>query len=609
MPAPTHLSRHALAALLAALSVASGGARAQDTTPAPAEAASAPLKGAPEPVQNSTLNAPLFQELLIGEIEVREGDLGAGYQLMLDAARRTKDEQLFKRATDIALQARAGDDALSTIKAWRFAVPDSLDALRYQVQLLVQLNRTAEVVEPLQSLLKLTPVEERPALINAVPRLLARSNDHNQAAQVIEQVLLPYADAPDTRVAARTSIGRGWLAAINGEKALALAQSAHDMDRAAEGPAGLALEMLPGTPAAEEIVKDHLAAKPDSNAIRLLYVRTLLASQRLVDATGQLETLTRNSPQLPQAWLTLGALHVQLREPEAATLALQKYIDLIQASDLPPTEVASTGDEDDAPPASKEDALTRGYLLLSQAADQQNDLKGAEAWLAKIDNPKRALEVQSRRASLLAREGKVREARDLIRRLPEQTPEDARAKVFAEAQVLRDAKMWRDASDLLQQATKKYPDDADLLYEQSMMAEKLNRLADMERLLRRVIELKPDNQQAYNALGYSFADRNVRLPEARTLIQKALTLSPGEPSITDSMGWVEYRLGNQAEAVRLLREAYRGQPDAEIGAHLGEVLWVSGQTDEARQILREARKRDATNDVLRETLTRLRVDL
>ena len=587
------------------------GASAQ--TPVASEAD----KIAPEKIQNSALNAPLFQQLLIGEIEVREGDLAAGYQLLLDAARRTRDEQLFRRATDIALQARAGDESLAAVKAWRTALPDSVDALRYQVQILVQLNRTSEVVEPLQALIKATPPAERTALFSALPRFLARSNDRAQAAQIIEQVLLPYADAPETRVAARVSIGRGWLGAINGEKALALAQNAHEMDRSAEAPAGLALEMMPGMPAAEAIVKDHLAAKPDSNAVRLIYVRTLLASQRLVDATGQLETLTQNSPKLPQAWLTLGALNVQLREPVSATTALMKYIELIQASEMPATDtvaaVAADAEaepsDEEAPPASKEDALTRGYLLLSQAADQQNDFKAAEGWLAKIDSPKRALEVQVRRASLLAREGNVKEARDLIRRVPEKTPEDARAKVLAEAQVLRDAKLWRDANDVLAQANKKYPDDVDMIYEQSMMAEKLNRLADMERLLRRVIELKPDHQHAYNALGYSLAARNVRLPEARTLIKKALELSPGEPSITDSLGWVEYRLGNKPEAVRLLREAYRGQPDAEIAAHLGEVLWVSGQVDEARQVWREARKRDATNDVLRETLTRLRVDL
>src|SRR5580765_2524244 len=116
--------------------------------------------GAPatrEKVENSALNGPLFQQLLIGEIEVREGELGAGYQLMLDAARRTRSEQLFRRATEIALQGRAGDEALVAVKAWRQALPDSVDALRFQVQLLVQLNRMADVVEPLQALVKATP--------------------------------------------------------------------------------------------------------------------------------------------------------------------------------------------------------------------------------------------------------------------------------------------------------------------------------------------------------------------------------------------------------------------------------------------------------------------
>ena len=576
-----------------------------------APAANAQVKAPASTVQNSTLDARLFHQLLIGEIELREGDLSAAYQLMLDAARRTSDEQLFRRATDIALQGRAGDEALVAVKAWRQALPGSPEAMRYQIQLLVQLNRTGDTVEPLQALLKITPSVQRAALIGALPRLLARSSDHILAANVMEQALLPYIDDPDTRVAARVTIGRGWLAAINGTKALALAQSAHEMDRSAEGPAGLALEMLPGTPAAEAIVQDHLAAKPDSNGVRLLYVRALLAGQRLADATAQLETLTHNAPQLPQAWLTLGALHVQLREPAPAIAALTKYIELVQAAPDASADAdgASAGADDDTPTGSKEDALTRGWLLLSQAADLQGDFKGAEAWLAKIDSPQRALEVQARRASLLAREGKVAQARELIRKLPEKNPEDARAKLLAEAQVLRDAKLWADANTLLAQANQRFPNDVDLIYEQSMMAEKLNKLADMERLLRRVIELKPDHQHAYNALGYSLAERNVRLTEARSLIQKALELSPGEPSITDSMGWVEYRLGHRDEAIRLLRDAYRSQPDAEIAAHLGEVLWVNGQVEEARRIFAEGRKRDANNEVLRETLARLRVGL
>lgn len=618
---PTFIPRigglHARAAVLAAL-VMAPAAYAQGTPPAapsavPPAPASAAASAPPvvSKAQNSALNGPLFNQLLIGEIEMREGDFASAYQLMLDAARRTGEEQLYRRATDIALQARAGDEALAAVAAWRQALPESADALRYQIQLLVQLNRTAEVVAPLQTLLKVTPSIQRASLISAVPRLLARSSDRELSANVIEEALLPYIDAPDMRVAARVAIGRGWLAASNGTKALALAQSAHEMEPEAEAPAGLALEMLPAVPEAEAIVQDHLVRKPDSNGVRLLYVRTLLNGQRLADATAQLDTLTQNSPQLPQAWLTLGALRLQLRESAPATAALLKYIELVEASDLPAQQVVSAneGEPGDPPPDSKEDALTRGWLLLSQAAEQQGDLKGAEAWLQKIDSPQRALEVQVRHASLLAREGKVAQARELIRRLPEKTPDDARAKVLAEVQVLRDVKLWAEANTLLARANERFANDADLIYEQSMMLEKLNKLTDMERLLRRVIELKPDHQHAYNALGYSLAERNLRLPEARTLIQKALALSPGEPSITDSLGWVEYRLGNRDEALRHLRNAYRAQPDAEIAAHLGEVLWVSGLTDEARRILREARSRDAGNDILRETLTRLRVDL
>jgi Flp pilus assembly protein TadD len=217
--------------------------------------------------------------------------------------------------------------------------------------------------------------------------------------------------------------------------------------------------------------------------------------------------------------------------------------------------------------------------------------------------------VQTRRASILARQGKLAQARELIRRVPEKGAEDARAKLVAEAGMLREAKRYRDAFDVLASASKRFTDDPDLLYEQAMMAEKIDRLDDMERLLRRVIELKPDNAHAHNALGYSLADRRLRLPEARKLVQRALELLPGDPFITDSLGWVEFRIGNREEAARLLRAAFAIRPDTEIAAHLGEVLWSLGQRDEARRIWREGKVRDAANDVLRETLARLRVDL
>jgi tetratricopeptide (TPR) repeat protein len=600
MPAPFFRigTAHALAVLLA-VGVGTQSAAAQTV--------------AAIPVDNSNLDAQLMYQLLIGELELRSGEAGTAYEVMLDAARRTKDEQLFRRATDIALEARAGDQALAAVKAWRSATPASLEAMRFHVQLLVALNRTPEALEPLRALLAQTPAPIRSATINSLPRFFNRTADQKQAATLLEQALQPYIDGADTATAARVALGRTWLGAQDSAKALDQAQRAHKREPAADGPALLAADLLPATPAAEAIVLAHLKAKPDSHGARLTYVRVLTASQRYAEAIDQLDTVTHIAPTLTPPWLTLGALQLELRHPAEATVALQKFVQLAQASGVAAAPVAvnaeAADDEGDAPASATNEALTQAWLLLAQAAEQQGDFKAAEGWLAKVDNPQRLLEVQSRRASVLARQGKVKEARELVRQVPERTADDARAKMLAEAQVLRDVKLWSEAGAVLAAANQKFPDDADLLYEESMAAEKLNHLDDMERLLRRVIVLKPDHHHAYNALGYSLAERNLRLPEAKTLIQKALTLSPGEPFITDSLGWVEYRLGNRDEALRLLRGAYQSRPDTEIAAHLGEVLWVAGQKDEARRVLREARSRDAANDVLREMLTRLRVDL
>jgi tetratricopeptide (TPR) repeat protein len=566
-------------------------------------------------ITNSNLDAPLFYQLLLGEIELRNGEKATAYQLLLDAARRAKDEALFRRVTDIALQARAGDQALAAVLAWRQALPDSQEALRYQVQLLVALNRVGEADEPLSTLLKQAPRPALPGMIDAVPRFVGRSADRAGVAALVERALKPFADDPGTKTEALVATGRSWLAAGDTAKALEFAQRAAAAAPSADGPALLALDMLPATPAAEAIVTARVATSPSSPAVRLLYVRTLAASQRLADAALQVGALTRSDPTLAPPWLTLGALELELHRPKQATTALETYVRLVEGGaavtfgTAPAAPAPVADDDDDDTPSTPGSALTQAWLLLSQAAEEQGDLAGAERWLARIDDSQRALDVQSRRASLLVKQGKMAEARELIRRVPERMAGDARAKLLAEAELLREAKQWGEAEKVLAQANKAFPDDTDLLYEQAMLEEKLDRLDDMERLLRRVIELKPNHQHAYNALGYSLADRKIRLPEARLLIQKALELSPGEPFITDSMGWVEYRLGHREEAIRLLRVAYQARPDPEIAAHLGEVLWIDGKTEEARRVWREGRARDSSNDVLRETLARLRVEL
>ena len=586
-----------------------GSASAQAVAQAAETAAAAPTE-----LANSALDAPLFYHLLLGEMELSSGRAGNAFELILEAARRQADGVLFQRAIDIALQARAGDQALGASRAWRTALPESVDAVRYQFQILLALNRVDELAEPIATWLSRVAAAERVALITGLPRALQRAADRRQARALLEQAVSPYADKPETRLASLVAVGRMALAAGQAEHALALARQSALEDPAAPGPVLLALDLPAGTLGAEAIVTAYLARPDAEPALRLAHVRNLALALRHGEAITQLQQITRERPEVPEPWLTLGALHVDLKQPGEAEAALQHYIALrgkpgakplsAQAED---EDVAGT-DSPSSPPDAAQD-LTQAWLLLAQAAEQRGDVKTAESWLARIDNPQRALEVQVRRASLLARQGQVQQARQLIQSTPERTGEDARAKLMAEAQMLRELKRWPDAAEVLKAAGQRYPDDADLLYEWAMIEEKLDHLAEMERLLRRVIEIKPEHPHAHNALGYSLADRNLRLPEARELINKALAMSPGDPFITDSLAWVEFRLGRRDEALRLLRQAYQARPDTEIGAHLGEVLWTLGQREEARRIWIEARSRDASNEVLRETLSRLKVKL
>ena len=583
-------------------------------------APSASELAASTPPANSAMDDRLFYQLLVGEMALGSGDAGSAYELMLDAARRTRDEGLFRRSVDIAMRSRAGDQALAASRAWRLALPESADAARTQLQILLLLNRPEALAEPLRALLTLTPTGERGELISALPRFLQRAGEPRTVVTLMEEALKPYRDAPATRVAARVALGRAWLQAGEPERALALAREAHLMEPLAPGPALLGMEMMGKQAGAEDLVRTYLAQDRAEPALRLAYVRILTGAQRYADATLQLQALTRQQPDEGQPYLSLGALQLEMKQVEEGEASLLRYVQLVQpqvaaraaqGTELPDTasSSASAEDDDDDRPAGPEQGLVQAWLMLAQSAEQRGDFKAAEGYLGQISDPQRALEVQTRRAAILARQGKFSQARELIRRLPEKGDEDARAKLLAEAGVMRDVKRWRDAYDVLGTAAKRFNDDADLLYEQAMMAEKLERLDDMERLLRRVIAIKPDNAHAHNALGYSLADRRQRLPEAKQLVQRALELLPGDPFITDSLGWVEFRMGNGAEAVRLLRLAYATRPDTEIAAHLGEVLWSLGQRDEARRVWGEAKGRDASNDVLRETLARLRVDL
>ena len=549
----------------------------------------------PAPV-SSALNGELFYQLLLGEIQVRGDDPGAGFSLILDAARKTSDPRLYQRAVDIALQARSGESALQAARAWRQALPTSREANRYLLQILIGLNRIADTVEPLKRELATTDAKDRPIAIAGVPRYYSRASDKKLAATSVDQALADYLGPASTGVSAWTAVGRMRAAAGDSSGALEAVRRSQVLDARAEGPALLALALMSAkSPQAEVYVRKYLEGKPQPE-IRLDYARLLMESQRYAEAMVQVQLVTADKPELTDAWLMRGAIELQDGKSTAAEQSFKRYVELAQG-------------KRNGSPADTSPGLVQAYLSLAQIAEQRKEFGEAQSWLKRIGNADELINVQIRRAQLMARQGKAEEARKLIRNLPEKNASDARLKLTAEVQLLREAKQYRAAYDLLVQATSKDPSDHDLVYDLAMIAEKMGNLGEMERLLRGLITAKPDYLHAYNALGYSLAERNLRLPEARQLIQKALELAPGDPFITDSLGWVEFRSGNLVEAARILQGAFKARPDAEIAAHLGEVLWVQGKREQALAVWREGMQLNADNETLLETLKRLRVKL
>jgi tetratricopeptide (TPR) repeat protein len=584
---------------LIALAAASlfGAAALAAEPQAPSAAASA---AEPAPA-NSGMDASTMLHLILGELEAQGGESRTAFERILAVARQTRDEGLFERAVELAVQSRAPDRAIAAAKAWRASMPESSQALRLQLQLLVALDRPADLVEPIRALIEREPAVDRPAIIAALPRFLAPLSDKPRAVTVAEQALSPFAGHKATRTAVRTSLGRLALAADQAEPALAHARRALAEEPDAPGPVLLALEIMP-------LVQAYLARPDALPPIRLAYARMLDQQQRIGEAAVQLRQVLAAQPDQASAWLSLGAYLVDLREPDEAIRALEQFLRRA------PAQAAADADADDktAEGADRQDhrGMTElAWLLMAQAQEQRGDDRSAAQWLDRIEPARIDMPTLVRRASLLARAGQIAQARALVREAPARDQPDARTRLLAEAQVLRDQRQWAEAYEVLLAGMRKDPDDTTLMYELAMVAERLQRFDDMEALLRRVMALKPEDHHAHNALGYSLADRNVRLGEAHGLVQKAASLAPHDPFILDSLGWVEYRLGRRDVAVKLLRQSHLARPHVEVAAHLGELLWVMGEQEEALRVWREGRRREADNEVLHETLARLKVEL
>lgn len=545
------------------------------------------------PVNNSDLGRELFYQLLIGEISAQNGDIPSAYALMMDAARKSNSPRLYERAVEIALRARNGESALQAALAWGRTFPAASEPNRYQLQILIGLNKVSETLEPIKRELINLKGAERQLFISMLPRFFARVTEKTLAVTVVEQALSKEFSSPTMGPTAWSTMGRMRYLAGDLPGALDAAQRGVALNATAEDPVLLAIELMQTqTPAAEAIVRNYLSGKPVPE-LRMVYARKLLDSQRFGESYEQMQLLTQEKPQFADAWLVKGSLEFQEKKWTAAEASLNAYVALFPPGD----------DPDTAPETGR--GVVQAYLLLAQVAEITLRPEVAVAHLKRINSPQDALRVQVRLAAILAKQGKLEDALALIRNAPEVKPEDARAKLGAEVQLLRDGKQYAAAYRLLDDAIARFPQDVDFIYDQAMLADKIGKYQEMEALLRQVIAAKPDYHHAYNALGYSMADRKVNLPEARQLVQKALEFSPNDPYIVDSLAWVEFRSGNASEALRLLKLAFQARPDAEIAAHMGEVLWHMGQFDEARRVWSEGKTLNPDNDTLLETTQRL----
>ncbi len=538
------------------------------------------------PVQNSNLNAVLFYQLLLGELNVQAGEPGSGFAIILDAARKTKDEALFQRATELALQSRSGEAALQAARSWKSSLPESKEANRYILQILLALNRIDEAGRALKASIASLPIQEQSVAIGSVPRVFGRLQDKNLAAKVVEQALSAAIKNSETAATAWTTIGRMKRDAGEIQPAAEAARAGHAANQKAPGPIMLAMSLLNVVPnEVQPMISQYMAgdALPD---LRLGYARTLIDLDQMQPAMAQLNQLTQQHPTFAPGWLFLGLLQSDLSQVLLSEQSLKQYIKLVDSANDP----------------DQSGGLSEAYLALSQMAQKQGRWTQADEWLARIPPNADPLKVASRRAALLAQQGRKTDGLKLLEQVKVDNSQDARLKALAISQWLREDKQINAALTIIEQALAKFPADTDLQSEMAMLCEKLGRFDQMESLLRGIMKVKPTDAHAFNALGYSLADRKIRLDEARELILKAVQLAPRDPFIQDSLGWLEYRVGNSAEAIRILEAAFKARPDAEIASHLGEVYWQSGQQDKAGTIWREGLMLKSDNETLLDTL-------
>jgi tetratricopeptide (TPR) repeat protein len=526
------------------------------------------------------LNEPTLYELLLGEIAQQRGDYALAAKTYLELARRTGDARIARRAVEVANQGKMPELALEAAKTWQEIEPQSAAALQVIAALLVSVRRVDEAEPYLEKLLAAEGVDPERGFLQ-LNRLLAGNPDKAANLRVVRKLAARYPELAPAHLA----IAQAAAAAADDKAALAAARRAAELRPEWEAPAVMEAQVLQkrSTADAAKRLGQFVEKNPSSREGRLNYARALILDKRAPEARKQFETLLAANPGNTDLIYTIGLLAFQLKDYPVAEDNMKRLVDNPNYRDP-----------------------DKARFLLGQIAEEQKQWPRAIEWYEQIQEGEHAMPARLRTANAIAKQGKVDAAREYLHKVSADNPDQQAQVTVAEAQVLRDASRHKEAFELLGQALKEEPDQPELLYDFALTAEKLEKYDLLEQNLRKLIEVRPDYAHAYNALGYSFAERNTRLREARELIEQALKLAPEDYFIVDSLGWVQYREGDLKGAAQTLRRAYDGRPDAEIGAHLGEVLWVMGDRGEANRIWQESLKSAPDNETLQKTIKRLR---
>ena len=542
-----------------------------------------------------TLTSSLLYRILAAEVSFQRGQYIAAGSTMLELARETGDRRLARRAIEAFLAGGNLPGALEAARAWARVAPDDPEAVSTELALAAAAGQTSGLATALRK--RIDDAQDKSSAIGQAAAVLGRMPDKRAALDILDRAI-------------SESKGRNLLAA---HLALAdMAQAAGDAPRAlAEARLGLAV-----SPRSEEAAmrvfeyglavdpdkalqdaRTFVASHPGSRRLRMLIAGQLAERGDFDASLAELQSMAKRSPEDFDLLFMQAQVAYRAKRLDQAKALLDQFVS-IQGQ----RQGAAAPGATDAPAA-----LADAYLLQARIAEDQGRLDDAVEQLGKIEEHATRYTSRMRQAVIRARQGRIDEAIAIVDAANPADDEEQTLGALTAAQILRDAGRTADAIRRLRAVEAELPDSVEIKYELAMLYERENKLAEAEKLLREVIALDPGHAHSYNALGYALADRNVRLPEALKLITRAMEIAPDDPFIMDSMGWVKFRMGDTAAAEDFLKRAYRKRPEADIAAHLGEVLWVRGQKDEARAIWKEAAIREPANSTLLETTRRFGV--